>query len=92
MDGHAEHELLDAVLAVAVARRLVRPLGRQRTDSTHVLAAVKMRSRIDAATEAFRQALNVLAVAEPAWLLGQTRPHWGKRRLEAALWEQGATC
>ena len=46
VDGHAEHELLDALLAVAVARRLVRPQGRQRTDSTHVLAAVKMRSRI----------------------------------------------
>ncbi|QCO17180.1 IS1182 family transposase (plasmid) [Azospirillum brasilense] len=90
VDGHAEHELLDAVLAVAVARRLVRPRGRQRTDSTHVLAAVKMRSRIDAATEAFRQALNVLAVAAPAWLLGQTRPHWADRYSGHGDWGHAA--
>lgn len=88
--GHAEHELLDAELAVAVARRLVRPRGRQRTDSTHVLAAVRMRSHIDAATEAFRQALNVLAVAAPDWLLGQTRPHWADRYAGHGNWGHAA--
>lgn len=90
VDGHAEHELPDAVLAVAVAHRLVRPRGRQRTDSTHVLATVKMRSRIDAATEALRQALNVLAVAAPAWLLGQTRPHWADRYSGHGNWGHAA--
>lgn len=90
VSGHAEHELLDAVLAVAVARRLVRPRGRQRTGSTHVLAAVKMRSRIDCATEAFRQALNVLAVAAPDWLLGHTLPHWAERYTGRGDWGQTA--
>ncbi|MFZ1430465.1 MAG: transposase, partial [Geminicoccaceae bacterium] len=39
--GGAAHYWFDAVLAIAVARKLVRAKGRQRTASTHVLAAVR---------------------------------------------------
>lgn len=49
-----------------------------------------MRSRMDAATEAFRQALNLLAVAAPAWLLGQTRPHWADRYSGHGDWGHAA--
>jgi transposase len=47
VDGHAEHELLDALLRRAQALGLFRPRGRQRTDSTHVLAAVRVLNRLE---------------------------------------------
>ncbi len=76
--GHAEHELLDAVLAVAVAHKLVTAGGKVRTDSTHVLAAMRVRVRVDCATEALRQALDAVAAAEPRWLLAHALPHWAE--------------
>src|SRR5215212_352661 len=44
--GAAEALLLDAVLEVAAAHGLLKAGGRQRTDSTHVLAAVRAMNRI----------------------------------------------
>jgi hypothetical protein len=39
--GAAEMLLLDAVLEIAATHRLLKAGGRQRTDSTHVLAAAR---------------------------------------------------
>jgi len=73
--GGAEHLLFDAVLEIARARHLVRPGGRQRSDATHVLAAVRSLNRLACVVEVMRHALSVLAVAAPAWLAAYTRPH-----------------
>ena len=87
--GGAEESLLDAVLEVAAAHRLLRAGGRQRTDSTHVLAAVRAMNRAECAHETLRHALEVLALAAPEWLLEQTQPHWatayGPRAFEDRL-------
>lgn len=40
VSGHAEYLLLDRMLEHFKARNLIRPRGRQRTDSTYVLGAV----------------------------------------------------
>ena len=77
--GGAEHLLFDAVLEIARARNLVRAGGRQRTDATHVLAAVRSLNRLACVIEAMRHALGALAVAAPAWLAAQARPHWAER-------------
>jgi len=45
VEGRAEQGLLDAVLALARERNLLSGGGRQRTDSTHVLAAVRALNR-----------------------------------------------
>src|SRR5918992_236208 len=45
--GAAEASLLDAVLEVAASHRLLKAGGRQRTDSTHVLAAARAMNRIE---------------------------------------------
>ncbi|MEU5431688.1 IS1182 family transposase [Streptomyces olivoreticuli] len=45
--------------------------GRQRTDSTHVISAVRDLNRLELAGESVRAALEALAVAAPAWLAGQ---------------------
>ena len=66
--GRAEHQVFDAVIEIARARNLVRSGGRQRTDATHVLAAVSSLNRLACVIEAMRHALSALAVAAPAWL------------------------
>ncbi|MER7959918.1 transposase [Streptomyces sp. NPDC096030] len=45
--------------------------GRQRTDATRVICAVRDLNRLELAGESVRAALEALAVAAPAWLAGQ---------------------
>jgi transposase len=71
--GRAEYQLLDAMLARFQACGLLKARGRQRTDSTHVLAAIRARDRLETVGETLRHALNLLAVVAPPWL----RPHLG---------------
>jgi len=51
----------------------------QRTDSTHVLAAVRALNRLECVTETMRHALESLAVAAPDWLRAHARPDWAER-------------
>ena len=75
--GAAEEVLLDTVLELASAHRLLKVGGRLRTDSTHVLAAVRTMNRTECVHETLRHALEVLALAAPDWLLSHALPHWG---------------
>jgi len=69
LTGHGmEEKILEAVLQVAVSRGLLRPRGRQRTDSTKILADVRLLNRMEFAGETVRTALEALAVAHPSWL------------------------
>jgi transposase len=57
--------------------------GRQRSDSTHVLAKIRALNRIEGVGETFRAALNSLAVAAPEWLKAQyisLKAKGGKRK------------
>ena len=76
--GAAETLLPDAVLEIATAHQLLKAGGRQRTDSTHVLATAWAMSRIECVHETLRHALDVLALAAPEWLLLQVLPHWAE--------------
>jgi transposase len=77
-DG-AEHLLLDRMLERFKARGLVRARGKQRTDSTHVLAAVHDLHLLELVAETLRAALDDLAAVVPDWLRGITRPDWFER-------------
>ena len=77
--GGAEHLLLDKMLARFKARGLVRAQGKQRTDSTHVLAAVHDLHLLELVTETLRAALDDLAAVVPDWLRGVARPIWFER-------------
>ena len=56
------------------------PGGKQRTDSTHVVAAVRDRHRLELAGESVRACLEALAVAAPWWLAGVIDvPGWSRR-------------
>src|SRR4051794_33520913 len=77
--GGAEHLLLDAMLERFKAHGLVKARGKQRTDSTHVLAAVHELHLLELVAETLRAALDDLAAAAPDWLRGVARPVWFER-------------
>ena len=63
-----EHAALDALLERLAADGLITAGGKQRTDSTHVIAAVAALNRLELAGESVRAALEALAAAHPDWL------------------------
>ena len=65
--GGLEQSLLEAMLTRYRERGLLKARGRQRTDSTHVLAAVRKLNRLENVGEMLRAALNSLAAAAPDW-------------------------
>jgi len=87
LEGGVERQLLDALLERLKARELIKERGKQRTDSTHVVAAVRELNRLECVGETLRQALNSLAVADPQWLREKVAPEWFARY--AYRFEQG---
>ena len=77
--GRAEHLLLDRMLERFKERGLVKARGKQRTDSTHVLAAVRTLNRLELVGESVRAALNALAATAPDWLRAVAPPEWHAR-------------
>ncbi len=77
--GSAESLLFDMLLAWCRDRQLVKARGQQRTDSTHILAAVRALNRIEVVGETMRHALNTLAVVAPEWLRAVSDPEWQGR-------------
>jgi len=67
-DAGLEQVALDVLLAKLAADGLIKAGGKQRTDSTHVVAAVAALNRLELAGESVRAAVEALAVAHPAWL------------------------
>src|SRR3954452_9191132 len=61
------------------ARGLVRARGKQRTDSTYVLAAVHDLHLLELVAETLRAALDDLAAVAPDWLRGISQPDWFER-------------
>jgi transposase len=75
-----EQVALDALLARLAADGLVQAGGKQRTDSTHVVAAVAALNRLELAGESVRAALEALAAAHPDWLAQRICvPDWTRR-------------
>jgi transposase len=79
VEGRAEHLLLARLLDRFRRLGLLKAHGRQRTDSTHVLAAVWALHRLERGRETWRHALDVLATIAPAWLRGHAQPAWVER-------------
>ena len=77
--GSAEELLFTTMLDLLRERGLIKARGKQRTDSTHVLAAVRVINRLMCVGETLRQALNQLAVVAPDWLRAQITPDWFDR-------------
>jgi len=71
--------LLEAMLSRFKERGLLKARGQQRTDSTHILAAIRTLNRLESIGETLRAALNCLATVAPDWLSGLVAPDWFER-------------
>lgn len=74
-----EEKVLDLLLARCSQLGLVKPRGRQRIDSTHVLAAVRSANRLEFLAETLRAALEALAASAPDWLTARIDGEWVRR-------------
>jgi transposase len=79
LQGSLEGKLLDTFLELCQKRGYLSTRGRQRTDSTHVLGAVKVLKSLELVGEPVRHGLNVLATVVPEWLKQQVKPEWFDR-------------
>lgn len=79
IEGGAEQRLLEDMLEQFKEKDLLKARGRQRTDSTHVLAAIRTLNRLECVGETMRVVLNALAVVAPNWLREQVTPDWFDR-------------
>jgi len=75
----AEAVLFDPLLDLMREAGFLKAGGKQRTDSTHVLAAIRTLHRIENVGETLRHALNVLAVQAPDWLRAHADVAWVER-------------
>jgi len=85
--AEAEQVLLDrirhtfgvSVLAHFKNKGLLKARGRQRTDSTHVVAAIRVMNRLELVAETLRATLNDLAYCAPDWLHALASAPWYER-------------
>src|SRR5437764_12001557 len=77
--GSAEELLLDKLLERCQVLGLLKARGQQRTDSTHVLAAIRVLNRLELVAETLRAALNAVATVAPDWLQAVTPLAWYER-------------
>ncbi len=77
--GGAEALLLDALLELCKQRGWVKAGGKQRTNSTHVLARVRSLSNLECVGETVRAVLNDLAHVDAEWLAQQISAEWLER-------------
>ncbi|WP_188717366.1 IS1182 family transposase [Paracoccus acridae] len=77
--GGQDQCLLEILLERLGAHGLIKSRGKQRTDSTHVLAAIRTLNRLEFVGETLRAALHALAQAALAWLVQHGRSDWAER-------------
>lgn len=76
IEGSREMHLLNRLLEICQANKLLKRRGKQRTDSTHILAAVRDLNRLELLGETLRSTLESLATVDKLWLREQITPEW----------------
>jgi transposase len=71
--------VLEPILTISRERGWLKAGGKQRTDSTAVLAAVRTLNSLESVGESMRAVLNDLAKEHPEWLLVHLDPTWFDR-------------
>src|SRR5215210_7242419 len=77
--GGAVRRLFAGLLARLREHQLLKPRGRQRTDSTQVLAAIQVLTRLECIGEMLRHALDTLARVAPEWVRASVPGTWVDR-------------
>lgn len=76
LKGGAERLLFEHLLDRFREMGLVKARGKQRTDSTHILAVLRGLNRLELVGETMRRTLDVLSTVAPEWLRHHVRPEW----------------
>ena len=79
IEGKAESQLFEQILTICCRKGWLKASGKQRTDSTHVLAAIRNINRYELVGETMRKVLNAMATVAPEWLQGRTPSAWFAR-------------
>jgi IS5 family transposase len=74
-----EAKVLDLLVARLVDKGLLKSRGKQRTDSSHVIAAVRQLNQIELVGETVRACVEALAVADPDWVSARLDAGWQRR-------------
>ncbi len=77
--GGREEQILQRMLEQFKQKGWLKSGGKGRTDSTHVLAAIRQLNRLECVGEALRYCLNQLAAYAPQWLLSIVNQDWFDR-------------
>ena len=75
----AEERLFTVILDLCRERGWLKGRGKQRTDSTHVLAKVRALNRLECVGQTLAHTLNVLALVAPDWVRDHAEPAWAER-------------
>ena len=79
VEGNAEQRLLDLLLEQCREGGWLKAKGRQRTDSTHVLARIRALNRTLCVAQTMVYVLNVLSEVAPDWMLTHVLAEWVER-------------
>ncbi len=79
VEGNAEQRLLDLLLEQCREGGWLKARGRQRTDSTHVLARIRALNRTLCVAQTMVYVLNVLSEVAPDWILTHVPAEWVER-------------
>lgn len=79
IDAQAETLVLAPILELSKKRGWLKGGGKQRTDSTAILAWVRNLNSLESVGESMRAALNDLAQEAPGWVVEHLNPDWFDR-------------
>ena len=79
IEGNAEQRLLDLLLERCREGGWLKARGRQRTDSTHVLAKIRALNRTLCVAQTMVYVLNVLSEVAPEWVCAHVPVEWVER-------------
>lgn len=79
VEHNGGEKLFSKLIDLFKSKGLVKERGKQRTDSTHVLAAIRVLNRLELVHETMRNALEFVAATSPDFLREIALPSWLKR-------------
>ena len=79
LENGAEQLLLERILEGCKAEGMLKGKKKQRSDSTYVLANIRILNRIELVGETMRRVLDDIAQTAPGWLRAFVQADWGQR-------------
>jgi len=79
IEGQAVQLLLEKILERCESADLLGGTKKQRTDSTHVVAAIRTLNLLELVGETMRRTLDAISRVAPEWMLKHMQPEWVKR-------------